>query len=409
MAATDLQTDYAGRRGRLFRLALWTSLLTGLTLGIYRFWMKTRLRRYYWSAIRPGGQPLEYVGKPLEKLLGFLIAVTFLAFYIGIVNLLLMFLSYSLLQTNFWAYGMSLVGIVPILFYARYRARRYILARTRWRGVRFGMEQGAWAYTWRALLHWLVTILSLGLLWPRMTFWLEKFKTDRTYFGSERFNQGGKWTMLYRPMLHIYLPALALLGIALWVFLSATASTGSLQETLRNFEGFENLAYGLLLIPWFFFGLAYFRAKSFERLTNAKTVGPLGFISKPRPWRVFWIYIFGYGLVGVALGILGFAIVMAYIALAQLYGASFDEEFLPAGNGPPLWIITTLSIVSYFAVFILWGALKHVLVTLPLARHFAETLQITGATNLGDIDQRERDEMEQAEGFAEALDVGAAI
>ena len=103
MAATDLQTEYAGRRGQLFRLALVTGVLTVLTLGLYRFWMKTRLRRFYWSSIRPGGIPLEYVGEPLEKLLGFLIAVVILAFYIGVVNLLLMFLSFSLLQGNFAA------------------------------------------------------------------------------------------------------------------------------------------------------------------------------------------------------------------------------------------------------------------------------------------------------------------
>ena len=31
--------------------------------------------------------PLEYVGDPVEKLLGFFIAVVILTFYIGIVNL----------------------------------------------------------------------------------------------------------------------------------------------------------------------------------------------------------------------------------------------------------------------------------------------------------------------------------
>ena len=117
--------------------------MTVLTLGIYRFWMKTRLRRWYWSAIRPGGQ-LEYVGDPWEKLLGFLIAVLILAFYIGIVNLILMFLSFSLFQGNVAAYALSLVGVIPLWFYAQYRARRYVLARTRWRGLRFGLEPGAW-------------------------------------------------------------------------------------------------------------------------------------------------------------------------------------------------------------------------------------------------------------------------
>jgi hypothetical protein len=34
--------------------------------------MKTRLRRWYWSSIRPDGLPLEYFGDPLEKLLGIL-------------------------------------------------------------------------------------------------------------------------------------------------------------------------------------------------------------------------------------------------------------------------------------------------------------------------------------------------
>lgn len=176
--------------------------------------MKTRLRRWYWSAIRPGGHPLEYVGDPWEKLLGFLIAVVILAFYIGVVNLILMFVSFSLFQGNVAAYGLSFLGVIPLWFYAQYRARRYILARTRWRGVRFALAPGAWGYAFRALGHWIVTILSLGLLWPRMTFWLEKYKTDRTYFGTARLVQEGRWTMLY--------PALKWIGIAIGLALLST-------------------------------------------------------------------------------------------------------------------------------------------------------------------------------------------
>ncbi len=190
MATAVLETEFAGRRWPLFRLALKTSFLTVLTLGFYRFWMKTRLRRYYWSSIRPGGVPLEYVGEPLEKLLGFLIAVVFLAFYIGIANLILMFLSFSILGGSYAAYVVSFIGVIPILFYAQYRARRYVLARTRWRGIRLGMEPGAWGYAWRALAHWLATILTLGLLWPRMTFWLEKYRADRTYYGTRPTDPG---------------------------------------------------------------------------------------------------------------------------------------------------------------------------------------------------------------------------
>ncbi len=396
MAVGTLQTDYAGRRGPLFRLALVSSLLTVLTLGIYRFWMKTRLRRFYWSAIRPGGVPLEYVGLPLEKLLGFLIAVVFLAFYIGIVNLVLMYFSFSLASSNLWAYAISFVGVLPLLFYARYRARRYILARTRWRGIRFGMEPGAWGYVWRALAHWLVTILSLGLLWPRMTFWLEKYRADHTWFGDQAVVQGGRWQMLYKPFLPI------LVAVAL-----AVASTVAI--------GMNNLSAGVLLIGLAVvlagFGLVHYRVHSFRLLTNAKRIGGMGFVSRPRTLRMVAIYLFGYGLVAICSLLTVLVLFAAFVALAAgLFGVDFSsQDAVEAAKAVPLWLSAAFGVASYFLLFMLWGVLRQVFVTMPQLRHYAETLEITGAPSLGAIRQRHRDEMHHAEGFAEALDVGAAI
>lgn len=396
MAASILRTSYAGSKGRLFGLALRTSLLTVLTLGLYRFWMKTRLRRFYWSAIRPGGQPLEYVGEPLEKLLGFLIAVVFLAFYIGVVNLLLMFLSFSLFHSNFTAYALSFIGVIPILFFARYRARRYILARTRWRGLRFGLEPGAWGYAWRAMVHWLLTILSLGLLWPRMTFWLEKYRTDRTYFGTERFQQGGTWRMLYRP----FLPLLAGLVII--------AAAGVL---LNQDAVLPALSAGLLGGLWVLYGLAHYWVHSFRKLTNTKSLGDVGFFARPRTWRVIWIYFFGYGLVFGSVVVVLFLLVA--IAGAVLLGAAgtlgATPDPLELIEALPVWLSTLLAAMLYFTVFLSWGVLRQVFVTLPLARHYAGTLEITKANTLPAIEQRARDDFAEADGFAEALDLGAAI
>jgi len=44
-----------------------------------------------------------------------------------------------------------------------------------------------------------------------------------------------------------------------------------------------------------------------------------------------------------------------------------------------------------------------------LWRHYAETLTVLDPGVLKDVSQRERDAFDEAEGFAEALDVGAAI
>ncbi|MBZ0128227.1 MAG: DUF898 domain-containing protein [Rhodobacteraceae bacterium] len=389
MDPSTLTTDYAGRRGSLFRLALKTSILTVLTLGIYRFWMKTRLRRYYWSAIRPGNVPLEYTGTGIEKLMGFLVAVVVMAFYIGIFNLILMFFSYSLLNSNFAAYALSFVGVVPIYFYASYRARRYVLARTRWRGVRLGVDPAAWAYAWRAMLHWLASILTLGLLYPRQVFWLEKFRTDRTWFGNQRFHQGGRWTMLLRPAIHLYI------GILLCLI----AFGGAFAD-----EAFLSLL--LIGIPWLLAGLVHFNVQSFRRLAGAKRLGDgIGFTAEPRTARVIGIYLGGSFLAGL---ILVAGLFAALIVFALIAGTGLDA-LLDGRNTPAAPFIFAAGALAYFSFFIFWGVLTQVLVTLPKLRHYAETLKITGGHNLARIRQRPRDEFTEAEGFAEALDIGAAI
>ncbi len=412
-ALADLETSHVGKKGALFALALRTGALTVLTAGLYRFWMKTRLRRYLWSSIRIGGAPLEYTGDAWEKLLGFLFAVVVLAFYIGVVNLLLMFFSFSLFQTNAIAYVLSFIGVLPLLFFARYRARRYVLARTRWRGIRFGLEPGAWGYAWRAALHWLATILTLGLLWPRKAFYLEKYLTDRTFFGDARLRQGGRWTMLLPAMLHLYIGvygSAAVIGLAVWL------------------NRPQWLLWLFLTLPWALFGLAWWRAHSFRLLMSNKRVGSsgtetdtTGLLNTARARRVLGIYLGGYLLtvLVVLIGTLVFFLLVGFV-VGFLLGMSGLQDVLNvtsepapgtpgAGNGLKVVLVTIYGVLTYFASFLLWNAAASSFVTLPLARHFAESTRLRNPLALNRIRQRARDEFAEAEGFADALDVGAAL
>lgn len=395
-APESLATGFTGRRRAVFWLALKTGCLTVLTLGLYRFWMKTRLRRWYWSATRPGGTPLEYVGDPYEKLLGFLIAVVILAFYIGVVNLALMFISFSLFQQNYLAYGLSLLGVVPLWFYARYRARRYVLGRTRWRGVRFGMDPGAWGYVWRALLHWTVTLLSLGLLWPRMTFWLEKYRTDRTWFGNARLHQGGRWTMLYRATWPIF-AALGLAGAGI-----------ALAEWAGRAEGYALVLASLVLAAY---GYVYYRVETTRLLANHKSAAGLTLTARPRAFRILMITVLGHLatalVLALPLGLLGFG-----VALLQFAQTDLMQEFGELGalvSALPQPLLLALGAALYFAIFLLWATFTHAWVTLPTWRHYATSLTIHNPAALALISQRARDEFQEAEGFAEALDLGASI
>jgi uncharacterized membrane protein YjgN (DUF898 family) len=398
MTFADLKTDYKGSKAPLFRLALVTGIRTVLTAGFYRFWMKTRMRRYYWSAIRPGGMPLEYAGRATEKLLGFLTAVVFLAFYIGIVNLILMFFSFSLFEGNTPAYALSLLGITPLIFFAQYRARRYVLARTRWRGIRFGLEPGVAGFVWRSLLHWGLTVVTLGLWWPVKTYWLEKYRTDRTFYGDHRMHQGGSWRMLIRPMLNLYLSVALMVG--------AGVAIGVAEDP--RFAALIVLGFG-----WFLYGLGAWKAGSFKALTETKTLGEAGLRTQPRTGRIIGIYAGGWGaMVGLfILGMIVSGIVLAIIG--AITGFAFDTlgeevDISTLGSIPPIIPIVT-GIILYFGVFIMWNVLKETFITLPLAHHFAEVTEIVNPAALNAVRQRSRDEFAEAEGFADALPLGDAF
>jgi len=336
------------------------------------------------------------VGDPWEKLLGFLIAVVILAFYIGIVNLLLMFASFSLFQGNTIAYFVSFIGVIPLWFYATYRARRYVLARTRWRGVRFGVDAGAWAYTAHAIGHWMLTILSLGILWPRMTFHLEKFRTDRTWYGSAQLEQGGDWQMLM-PALRPFVAAGIVAG-------------GGAAAFFTDHIGMAAALWSAAAL-WACYALAQYPVETFRLLTNTKTADGVGLLAQPRVGRVIWIYVTGYALVTFFVLIPGMFLIFA---LALIQSAELARQFdlvdvRALSAGLPRWLLLGAGALIYFALFLLWSTFRHVFITLPLWKHYAETLQVLGAPRLAQISQRSRDEFREAEGFAEALDLGASI
>ncbi|MAM63769.1 DUF898 family protein [Maritimibacter sp. UBA3975] len=397
MTFADLSTDYKGAKSPIFRLAMITGIFTVITAGMYRFWMKTRMRRYYWSAIRPGGMPLEYVGRPTEKLLGFLTAVVILAFYIGIVNLILMFFSFSLFSGNAPAYVVSVIGITPMIFFAQYRARRYVLGRTRWRGIRFGLEPGVAGFVWRSMLHWGLTVLTAGLYWPVMTYYLEKYRVDRTYYGDHRMHQGGSWKMLVRPMLHVYL-SVALMG-----------GTGALIGVTGEprFGPLIPLGFG-----WFVYGLAAWKAGSFKALTETKTLGDASLRTSPRTGRIIGIYAGGWAamsglfLVGM---IAGGIVVGILAAITGFDGDVLEEGYFTTLGALPKIIPIVAGLIVYFGVFVFWNVLKETFITLPLAQHLAEVTEVVNPGALMAVRQRDRDEFAEAEGFADALPLGDAF
>ncbi|WP_116084978.1 YjgN family protein [Tropicimonas sp. IMCC34011] len=409
-----LKAQYDGEGGPLFWLALKTGFLTLITLGIYRFWAKTRIRRYLWSSIRPGGSPFEYTGTGLEMLLGFLLAVVVLAVYLGVFQLILFAVGLSMfsggttdaaIMAQMATSLLSFAAVAPLLFFARYRARRYQLARTRWRGIRFGIEKGALGYTWRAVLYAVATILSFGLLLPLMTFRLEKYMIDRTYYGTARFEQHGKWTMLYRAMRQIFIALAILIAGAACVGFGTMLPPGPAGYSFLTGFGMMLLAAGYV---WISVGAVSYSVQSFRLMAAEKELGNgIRFDAQPRTGSVIGIYIGGTMLLGLCVTAILIPLIIVAVMLVFASGgfeqlAYVDQEVVGLG-------LVILTSVAYVGAILMAGALAVVFITQPILRHYIETLTILNAGRLDLITQRERDEVVDAEGFADALDIGAGF
>lgn len=382
---------YSGQSTPIFKLAFVTGLLTVLTAGIYRFWAKTRLRKYIWSSVSIDGDSFEYTGTGLEKLLGFLVAIVFLAVYLGGLQLILTFAGLGIMGQPdnelaiLASVYLSFFAVAPFMLFAVYRSRRYKLARTRLRGIRFGMESAAWGYAFRAMGHYILTFLTLGALLPRQSFYLEKFMTDRSHYGDARFEQGGRWQGLYGAMKHVFIGLGMMIGGGILAAVAAPILGGII---------------GAVGYFWFFIGFVYYRVHSYAYLTNHKTLdGQVTFVATPSAGEILKTVILG----GIAVALAG---AIAFAILGGLFAASFSGMGMGAGPSP---LAIAPMIIGYLLILVALGALAIVMVTQPIIAHLVNHLHVNNTEALANVRQRAADSGADADGFADALDVGGAI
>ena len=174
------QVSFSGNRGEFRRLVTRGAALELITAGFYRFWLATDMRRHVWSHTEIDGDSFEYTGRARELLIGFLIAMAIL------VPIYLVYFVLGIEAERARAFAGTPIFLFFYMFgqFAIYRARRYRLTRTIWRGVRFWMDGSGWSYAWRATLWGALVIITLGLAWPWREAALERYKMRHTYYGD---------------------------------------------------------------------------------------------------------------------------------------------------------------------------------------------------------------------------------
>jgi uncharacterized membrane protein YjgN (DUF898 family) len=204
--AAAAQVVFTGT-GKEFSRIVWRGGLLQLpTFGFYRFWLLTDARRYLWSRTRLGDDALEYNGQARQLLIGFLIAMAVLIpiylgyFWLGIEAERKQQNASLLFTFAFWL----------LYHYASYRARRYRLSQTSFRGLRFSMEQAPWRYAINAIAWDMLVGMSLGFALPWREAALEHFRMSRTRYGDLQGGFAGTGRELFKR------------GWALWLAVPGT-------------------------------------------------------------------------------------------------------------------------------------------------------------------------------------------
>lgn len=184
--------------GPMIRLSLRNLLFNVLTLSLWRFWGKTQVRRVLWSGTTAWGDPAEYTGTGRELFIGFLVIVfaVFLPITIALVAAQM-----AVEGGQQWAVGLIFLlqtGIAVLAAAGMYRARRYQLSRTVWRGIRAGQGGKALTYGLMFLGVSMASVLSLGWAAPWAEMELTCYRMDNTTFGDARFRCDARPGPLYK-------------------------------------------------------------------------------------------------------------------------------------------------------------------------------------------------------------------
>jgi len=408
--ATSGGVRFLGQRRYYWRLLIRGAALLMVTLGIYRFWLVTDVRRFLWSNTEVAGEALEYTGTALELLLGFLVAIALLiplyaGFFIAALDLGILGKLTGIL---------AFAALAVLGQYAIYRARRYRLTRTIYRGLRFHQKGSAWAYAFRATLWWTTTVLTFGLAYPFQLASLERYKMRNTFYGDLAGSFEASGLILFLRGLPMWLLFFAPLALAIRVFIGldwqalvdAVAQGG--DDVMSKIEG-GNPGLGSAIVFAMLMGgasitLAALLYPAFQTLilrwwSSGLRFGDIEMRSHLRMRHVYGSYarFVGYAsLFSIAIAVIGTVALVVADALAGFAKVDASGQ-----------ITTTLVLlIGYVITALGFSTIYRATVLLSLWQLGMESLQLSGLSALEKVKARGRPSSAFGEGLADALNVG---
>ncbi|WP_339032896.1 DUF898 family protein [Bradyrhizobium symbiodeficiens] len=360
------RVDFTGNRSEFRKLVTKGAMLELVTFGFYRFWLVTDIRRHLWANTAIDGDAAEYTGRAKELLVGFLFALAILV---------PIYLAYFLIGIEFerwqgFASTPLFIGFYAFGQFAIFRARRYRLTRTVWRGVRFWMDGSGWAYSFRAMAWGLLVLLTLGLALPWRAAALERYKMQHSHYGDLRGDfEGDGWTFFKR---------------AWWLWLLSPIA--------------------LLIFPLAPFFYAEFKAREWRWWLDGIRIGGVSLSSNLRHdafYGLYWKVIGWWTLLSMA-----FAAYLggSALLLVQLSGVPAEQVF-GSDNAARSIPMVVMMVIGYLALALAINIVMRVYLQRDLWAKVLETVEVHDIAAAADVRGSGQLASALGEGFADGLDV----
>jgi uncharacterized membrane protein YjgN (DUF898 family) len=357
---------FSGSRSEFFHLVKRGAGLEFVTLGFYRFWLTTDIRRHLWSNTQIDGDGAEYTGRGKELLIGFLVALAILVpIYLGY------FLA-GLEAERFKAFASIPLVAFFYLFgqFAIFRARRYRLTRTVWRGVRFWMSGSGWIYALQASLWGLLVMVTLGLALPWRMAALERYKMRHSYYGDLQGSfEGTGWEFFKRGW---------------WLWLLAPIAFVVYPVAPFIYGAFKAVEW-----RWWLSGIRFGDVRLESGLPRGRLIGLY--------WKVIgWIVVLGL-VFSVYLG-------LAAVLAASMSGEGFGEFFKSQEFSKSI-LLLVLAGIGYLMFALAVNIVIRVYLMRDLWVRVLESINIHGIEAAANVSARGDLANALGEGFADGLDV----
>lgn len=335
-AAPRTVIDYDGD-WKVFRsLVLKEMVLVAATFGIYWFWARTRVRRFMWANTTINGSPLEYAGRGIELFIGFVVA----AIIVGVAYWIVQLATAWAVDPGISIFATPLI-LVPFFLLltalATYRARRYMVLRTSWRGIRCGLGGSTMGFIVKMLPWGLLTILTLGLAYPWLAVAAQRYLISSMSLGSAQFRYDGRGGALFWT----------------WVLVL------------------------LLLIPTFGLSLTWWTGRVAKFHYNATHLDDLKLQSDISPGQVVSTWILGSILAGM---------IIYPTTGAVTFAGGYLASMVPALAANPI-ILGAAAAVGFSIFFALSWAMYLYFVDYKIAEHHLKTMTVLGTLDWSKIEQ----------------------